>query len=47
MDDSFDASLEFTLAEEGGWIDHPTDVRFATNQASPLPAFAVSSAIPG
>src|SRR5271163_3726427 len=31
MDDSFDASLEFTLAEEGGYIDHPTDARFATN----------------
>ncbi len=31
MDESFDACLEFTLAEEGGFIDHPTDVRFATN----------------
>jgi lysozyme family protein len=31
MDDSFDSSLEFTLAEEGGYIDHPTDARFATN----------------
>ncbi|MGD0433559.1 MAG: glycosyl hydrolase 108 family protein [Acetobacteraceae bacterium] len=31
MDSSFDVSLEFTLAEEGGFIDHPTDPRFATN----------------
>jgi lysozyme family protein len=31
MDDSFDASLEFTLAEEGGYVDHPSDPRFATN----------------
>ena len=36
MDDSFDASLEFTLAEEGGWIDHPTDVRFAMNNGITL-----------
>jgi lysozyme family protein len=31
MDDSFDPSLEFTLTEEGGFIDHPSDPRFATN----------------
>jgi lysozyme family protein len=31
MDDSFDASLEFTLAEEGGYSDHPTDLRLTTN----------------
>jgi lysozyme family protein len=31
MDDSFDPCLEFTLAEEGGYIDHPSDPRFATN----------------
>jgi lysozyme family protein len=31
MDDSFDASLEYTLAEEGGYIDHPGDPRLATN----------------
>ena len=31
MDDLFDASLEFTLAEEGGYADHPTDPRFTTN----------------
>src|ERR1700722_16803342 len=31
MDDSFEASLEFTLAEEGGYCDHPTAPRLATN----------------
>jgi len=31
MDDSFDACLEFTLAEEGGYSDHPTDPRLASN----------------
>jgi lysozyme family protein len=31
MDDSFDASLEFTLTEEGGYIDDPTNSRLATN----------------
>jgi lysozyme family protein len=31
MDDSFDESLEFTLTEEGGYTDHPTDPRLATN----------------
>ena len=31
MDDLFDACLEFTLAEEGGFIDHPSDPRFASN----------------
>jgi lysozyme family protein len=36
MDDSFDSSLEFTLEEEGGFIDHPTDPRFATNHGITL-----------
>jgi lysozyme family protein len=36
MDESFDASLEFTLAEEGGFIDHPTDERFAANHGITL-----------
>jgi len=36
MDDSFDSSLEFTLAEEGGFIDHPTDARFATRNGISL-----------
>jgi lysozyme family protein len=36
MDESFDASLEFTLAEEGGFFDHPTDPRFATNHGITL-----------
>ena len=36
MDNSFDASLEFTLAEEGGYIDHPTDPRLATNHGITL-----------
>ena len=36
MDESFDASLEFTLAEEGGYIDHPTDERFAANHGITL-----------
>jgi lysozyme family protein len=31
MDESFDCSLEFTLGEEGGYTDHPTDQRFASN----------------
>jgi lysozyme family protein len=31
MDDSFDSSLEFTMSEEGGFIDRPDDPRFATN----------------
>ncbi len=31
MDNSFDASLEFTLFEEGGFVDDPTDLRRATN----------------
>jgi len=31
MDASFDSALEFTLAEEGGYTDHPTDPRFASN----------------
>ena len=36
MDDSFDASLAFTLAEEGGYSDHPTDARFTTNHGITL-----------
>jgi lysozyme family protein len=36
MDGSFDPSLEFTLAEEGGFIDHPSDPRFATNHGITL-----------
>ena len=36
MDDTFDACLEFTLAEEGGFIDHPSDPRFATNHGITL-----------
>jgi lysozyme family protein len=31
MDASFDAALEFTLAEEGGYADHPADPRFTSN----------------
>jgi lysozyme family protein len=36
MDDSFDEALEFTLAEEGGYIDHPTEPRLATNHGITL-----------
>ena len=36
MDDSFDSSLEFTLAEEGGFIDRPDDPRFAANHGITL-----------
>ena len=36
MDDSFDSSLEFTLAEEGGYTDHPTDLRFVSNHGISL-----------
>jgi len=36
MDDSFDSSLEFTLAEEGGFIDRPGDPRFAANHGITL-----------
>jgi lysozyme family protein len=36
MDDSFDPSLEFTLSEEGGFVDHPSDPRFATNHGITL-----------
>jgi lysozyme family protein len=36
MDDSFDCSLEFTLAEEGGFIDNHGDVRFAKNHGVTL-----------
>lgn len=36
MDDLFDACLEFTLAEEGGFIDHPSDPRFAANHGISL-----------
>jgi len=36
MDDSFDSSLEFTLAQEGGYIPHKTDPRFAANHGITL-----------
>jgi lysozyme family protein len=36
MDDSFDESLEFTLTEEGGYTDHPTEPRLATNHGITL-----------
>jgi lysozyme family protein len=36
MDESFDSSLEFTLSEEGGYLDHPTDPRFASNHGISL-----------
>src|SRR5580704_15035905 len=36
MDDTFDACLEFTLAEEGGYGDHPTEPRLATNHGITL-----------
>lgn len=36
MDDSFDSSLAFTLDEEGGYLDHPTDPRGAINQGITL-----------
>jgi lysozyme family protein len=36
MDDTFDACLEFTLAEEGGYSDHPSDARLATNHGITL-----------
>ena len=36
MDDSFDCSLAFTLAEEGGFIDHPSDPRGAVNHGITL-----------
>jgi lysozyme family protein len=36
MDDSFDSSLEFTLAEEGGFVDHPGEPRFASNHGITL-----------
>ena len=36
MDDSFDASLAFTLAEEGGFLDHPTDPRATLNSGISL-----------
>ena len=36
MDDSFDSSLAFTLAEEGGFVGHPTDVRFTSNHGISL-----------
>ena len=31
MDSTFDACLEFTLAEEGGYADHPSETRLASN----------------
>ncbi len=36
MDDSFDASLEFTLVEEGGFTGNPRDSRFASNHGITL-----------
>lgn len=36
MDDSFDSSLEFTLAEEGGYLAHKSDPRFAANHGITL-----------
>jgi lysozyme family protein len=36
MDDSFDSSLEFTLAEEGGYTDNRGDLRFVTNHGITL-----------
>jgi lysozyme family protein len=36
MDNSFDACLEFTLAEEGGFSDNPSDPRLATNHGITL-----------
>jgi len=36
MDNSFDACLEFTLAEEGGYFDNPADARLATNHGITL-----------
>jgi len=36
MDDTFDACLEFTLSEEGGYADHPTEPRLATNHGITL-----------
>jgi lysozyme family protein len=36
MDGSFDSSLEFTLTEEGGFIEHPRDPRFSTNHGITL-----------
>ena len=36
MDGSFDDCLEFTLAEEGGFVPHPSDPRFATNHGITL-----------
>jgi lysozyme family protein len=36
MDGSFDSSLSFTLAEEGGFVGHPSDARFAANQGISL-----------
>jgi lysozyme family protein len=36
MDSTFDACLEFTLAEEGGYSDHPTEPRLASNHGITL-----------
>ena len=36
MDDTFDPSLAFALAEEGGFVDHPRDPRFAANRGISL-----------
>jgi lysozyme family protein len=36
MDGSFDPALEFTLGEEGGFVDNPSDLRFARNHGVTL-----------
>lgn len=36
MDDTFDACLEFTLAEEGGYTDHPSEPRLTSNHGITL-----------
>ena len=36
MDEQFDNALEFTLTEEGGFLDRPDDPRFATNHGITL-----------
>jgi lysozyme family protein len=36
MDSTFDACLEFTLVEEGGYGDHPTEPRLASNHGITL-----------
>ena len=36
MDSLFDACLEFTLTEEGGYTDHPTELRLTANHGITL-----------